>query len=198
MLEFQTKHKSFKERNQLIADNLPHKSSWILDVGSNTGHTSRFLSDLGHFVIGVEKMEPEYKAAQEIQGPTTAFMNVNASAEFFRNGPHWCAILLLSVLHRMYALEGDEFMRQSLLECAQKTDNLFIEGSTSLKRYVGTKSPKPGFIHQNVDSADAWHRDIFKQVLGESWEVKSQNVLEHTDRERFRILYHLKKKLNVN
>ncbi|MGB0966702.1 MAG: hypothetical protein ACPGUX_00835 [Halocynthiibacter sp.] len=193
MLEFQTKHKNFNERNQLIADSLPHDNSWVLDVGSNTGYTSRFLSDLGHFVLGVEKMEPEYKAAQEIQGPTTAFMNINASPEFFQNGPHWSAILLLSVLHRMYALEGEEFMRGALLECAHKTDNLFIEGSTSLKRYIGSKSPKPAFSHLDVESSDAWHREMFSEVLGDAWEVQSQNVLNHTEREPHRILYHIKK-----
>lgn len=196
MLKFNKKHASFETRNKIIAGKLPSKNSWILDVGSNTGYTTRYLGDLGHFALGVEKMDEEFNAAKKIQGETSAFMRVGVSPEFFQNGPHWSAILLLSVLHRIYAFEGEEFMRSVLAECAKKTDNLFIEGSTNLARYKDKGQPKPNFTNRDIDSAAEWHETMFSEVLGEEWVVQSKDVLEHTKREPYRILYHLSRAPN--
>ncbi|MEO9652465.1 MAG: hypothetical protein ABJ360_18035 [Roseobacter sp.] len=194
MLKFQNKHASFETRNQLIADRLPHENSWVLDVGSNTGHTTKFLGGLGHFAIGVEKMEEEYKAARKIAGDTSAFLHAGVSPSFFANSPQWSAILLLSVLHRIYAFEGEPFMRSVLGECAKKTDDLFVEGSTRHARYKDQGQPAPDFVELDVTSADNWHEALFAQVLGAAWELQSKHVLEHTKKEPHRILYHLSKK----
>lgn len=193
MLRFNNKHASFEERNRLIAGRLPHEKSWILDVGSNTGYTTKYLGDLGHFALGVEKMNDEFNAAKKIQGETSAFMRVGVSPDFFRHGPHWSAILLLSVLHRIYAFEGEEFMRSVLAECAKKTDNLFIEGSTRHARYKDQGNPRPDFIEHDIESVSNWHEAMFSEVLGDAWTVRSRDVLEHTKKEPHRILFHLSK-----
>lgn len=194
MLNFDKKHSSFEQRNQLIADNLGDQPSWILDVGSNTGFTSRFLGDLGHYVLGVEKMKEEFAKSRKIAGDTSAFMRVGVSPEFFANSPQWGAILLLSVLHRIYAFDGEASMRDVLLQCGKKTDNLFVEGSTRHARYCDKGQPKPAFDNMNVESAEAWHENVFQDVLGDDWAVQSKHVLAHTKKEPFRILFHLKKK----
>lgn len=100
---------------------------------------------------------------------------------------------MLSVLHRIYAAEGQEAMEATLAECSQKTDNLFVECSTSQKRYTDNGWRKPGFDHLNVDQAGAWYEEIFARVCSDNWAVQSKDVLSHTKREPFRILYHLKK-----
>ena len=197
MSEFNKKHASFLTRNQMIADRLPREKSWVLDVGSNTGFTTKFIADQGHYALGIELMEAEFRTAMNIQKGTAAYMNTMASPEFFRNSPHWDAVLLLSVLHRIYATEGQETMEATLAECSQKTDNLFVECSTSQKRYTDNASPKPGFDHLNVDQAGAWNEEIFARVCGDGWAVQSKDVLPHTKREPFRILYHLKKKSTI-
>jgi SAM-dependent methyltransferase len=194
VLRFHNKHASFEERNQLIADRLPHQRSWVLDVGSNTGYTSQFLGELGHFVLGVEKMEDEYNAARKIAGETSAFMRVGVSPEFFRNSPQWSAILLLSVLHRIYAFEGQDCMREVLAECGKKTDMLFVEGSTRHARYKDQGQPAPDFTEHDVEAAAVWHEAIFADVLGPAWSVESKHVLKHTKKEPHRILFHLSKK----
>ena len=194
MLRFHNKHASFEQRNTLIAENLPHENAWVLDVGSNTGFTTKFLGELGHFAIGVEKMDAEYNAARKIAGETSAFMRVGVSPAFFANSPQWSAILLLSVLHRIYAFEGEELMRSVLGECGKKTDDLFVEGSTRHARYKDQGQPAPGFVEHDVDSASAWHETLFADVLGKEWSIQSKHVLEHTKKEPHRILYHLSKK----
>lgn len=194
MLNFERKHASFEQRNQLIADNLPHPGSWVLDVGSNTGFTTRFLGDLGHFVLGVEKMEREYVNARKIAGPTSAFMHVDVTPQFFESSPRWSAILLLSVLHRIYAFDGEAAMRDVLRQCGEKTDALFIEGSTRHARYCDQGQPRPGFPNLDNAAAAAWHETLFAQTLGDTWEIKSQHLLEHTRKEKHRILFYLTKK----
>ncbi|WP_227270204.1 methyltransferase domain-containing protein [Roseobacter weihaiensis] len=194
MLRFHNKHASFEKRNKLIADRLPHRNSWVLDVGSNTGFTTKYLGELGHFAIGVEKMQEEFNAARKIQGDTSAFMRVGVSPAFFENSPQWSAILLLSVLHRIYAFDGEEVMRSVLSECGRKTDTLFIEGSTRHARYKDQGQPAPDFTEHDVEAAAAWHEALFASVLGEDWTVEAKDVLEHTRKEPHRILYHLCKK----
>lgn len=194
MLNFQSKHASFEQRNQLIADRLPHTGSWILDVGSNTGFTTQFLGNLGHYALGVEKMEKEYATACGIAGQTSAFMHIGVSPAFFANSPDWSAILLLSVLHRIYAFDGEACMRDVLRQCGLKTETLFVEGSTRHARYRDQGQPSPPFADQDVDAATAWHERLFDEVLGDDWSVQSTHVLAHTKKEPHRILFHLTKK----
>lgn len=193
MLKFQNKHASFEKRNSLIGDRLPPAPAWVLDVGSNTGFTTKYLGALGHYAIGIEKMKAEYKNAHNNAGETSAFLRADVSPAFFRHSPHWSAILLLSVLHRIYALDGEETMRSVFACCAEKTDVLFVEGSTRHARYTDQGQPAPDFVEHEIASAGAWHEALFNEVLGSNWQLESKHVLEHTKKEPHRILYHLTK-----
>lgn len=192
-MRFAGRHSSFVKRNTMITDSLPKSVSWVLDVGSNTGETTDFLSEKGHVVLGLEKMEPEYKEAMSSANFQSAFIRVGVSPEFIRSSVNWDAILLLSVLHRLYAFEGEEFMKSVLFECGQKTDNLFVEGSTRHARYIDKGSKAPGFEDLDTVAAAAWHENMFKEVLGPDWIVPKAISLENSEREPIRLFYHLRR-----
>lgn len=192
-LFFAKRHRGMSTRNSMILDALPKKNSWILDVGSNTGETSNFLADNSHVVIGLEKMEAEHRIALASAHDRAGFLRADVTADFITNGVDWDAILLLSVLHRIYAFEGAQQMRSVLSACAEKTRVLFIEGSTRHARYMDQGRDAPEFEDLNVESAREWHRALFDQVLGSEWSIDSETVLECSEAEPFRILYRLSK-----
>lgn len=193
MLDFGERHKSIVQRNSMIAEGMPRPNSWVLDVGSNTGATGNYLSERGHIVVGVEKMENEYRESLRRAHHQAAFICHGVTPDFILNAPDWHSILLLSVLHRLYAFEGEAFMRDVLLACSKKTDNLFIEGSTRHARYVDQKEIAPAFEDLDIPSANAWHQDLFKSVLGPEWNVPDGKPLACSEAEPFRLFYHLRR-----
>ncbi len=190
---FGSKHSSFDQRNNLIANGLPKAGSWVLDVGSNMGETSNYLSDMGHIVLGLELMEKERQVASKNASKQSAFLQVGVSPEFIKGGLHWDAMLLLSVLHRVWSFEGEDFMRSVLTECGQKSDHIFIEGSTRHQRYVDNGQPAPGFPDLDVDASDQWHKELFMSTLGSEWSVSPVEKLACSSAEPFRLFYHLKR-----
>ena len=191
---FGSKHASFERRNALILESLPKQQSWVLDVGSNLGDTSNYLAEEGHVVLGIEKMEPEYRRALAGANPMAAFLCTGATPAFMRSTVDWDAILLLSVLHRLYAFEDETFMRDVLFECGQKSAHLFIEGSTRHERYSDHGSPAPDFPDLDVAASDAWHQALFRDVLGNGWSVPEGVRLECSKAEPYRLFYHLQRK----
>lgn len=192
-LNFGSRHSSFEERNRLIASAIRKPQSWILDIGSNLGETSSFLASQGHFVVGAEKFEKEHKIACARSAPGTAFMRTSVTPEFVESTLHWDAILLLSVLHRIYAFEGEAFMRSVLRACGEKTDHLFIEGSTRRARYTDQGHPAPSFTDFDIDDAERWHQDVLRSELGDRWQVSPARVLAHSKSEPHRLFFHAEK-----
>lgn len=190
---FGSKHASFLERNTMIADGMPKPMSWVLDIGSNLGDTSNFLAEKGHVVLGVEKFEKEYKTARENAHHHAAFLCSGATPEFVRSGVTWDAILLLSVLHRLYAFEGEDFMKDVLKACGEKSGHLFIEGSTRHQRYCDHGQPAPDFVDLDIEAADAWHQALFAEALGEGWQVPKVIKLDCSTDEPYRLFYHLQR-----
>ncbi len=138
-------------------------------------------------------MEPEYRESLSNANLQSAFVCVSVSPEFIRSSVKWDAILLLSVLHRLYSFEGEEFMRSVLFECGQKTDNLFIEGSTRHARYIDKGNKAPDFEDLDTVAAAAWHENMFNEVLGFDWTIQKTRNLENSEREPIRIFYHLRR-----
>lgn len=192
-LDFGSRHSSFDERNQLIASGICKQRSWILDIGSNLGETSNFLASKGHFVVGAEKFEKEHKIACARSASGTAYMRTSVTPEFVQSTVHWDAILLLSVLHRIYAFEGESFMRSVLRACGEKTDHLFIEGSTRRARYTDRGNSAPSFTDFDTADAERWHQEVLRSELGDRWQVSPARVLAHSKSEPHRLFFHAEK-----
>lgn len=190
-LDFGSRHKSFLRRNTLIADGLPKSGCWILDVGSNVGETSNFLADRGHFVLGIEKFSKEHSLACKRSHEGVAFMRTSVTPEFIQSTPKWDAVLLLSVLHRIYAFEGEQLMRGVLHAAGSRTDHIFVEGSTRHKRYMDGGHPAPSFKDQDVNDSERWHRALFEAELGPGWNIPAATVLDHSKNEPHRLYFHL-------
>jgi SAM-dependent methyltransferase len=189
-LDFRSRHSSFDERNNLIASLLTKRPSWILDIGSNVGDTSNDLADRGHYVVGIEKFAPERQIAAQNAAAGAAFLRASVTPEFIRLMPQWDCILLLSVLHRIYAFEGERYMLDVLQECGKKTDRLFIEGSCRHERYTDQGKPPPDFVSLDVDSASEYHAKIFHRALGDAWDIAPAVRLKCSKKEPFRLLFH--------
>ncbi|MEM1233887.1 MAG: hypothetical protein AAGH70_07145 [Pseudomonadota bacterium] len=175
----------------MILNALPRESSWVLDVGSNTGETSTYLAEHAHVAIGLEKMAPERRIALERSHGLAGFLCADVTGDFIANGVDWDAILLLSVLHRIYAFEGEAQMKAVLSACGKKTKRLFIEGSTRHRRYNDQGQPSPDFEDLNVDAARDWHRALFSEILGEEWSIEKDVPLECSKSEPYRLFYQL-------
>ena len=193
-LDFGSRHASFAARNECIAQGISKPHSWILDIGSNLGETSNFLASQGHFVVGVEKFEKEHQISCARAADGTAFMRTSVTPDFIGSTVHWDAILLLSVLHRIYAFEGEEFMRSVLRACGEKTNHLFIEGSTRCARYTDQGNPPPPFTDFDTADAERWHQSLFLSELGGGWQIPVAKVLAHSKSEPHRLFFHAAKK----
>ncbi len=190
-LDFGSRHKSFLRRNSLIAEQLPKPSSWVLDVGSNVGETSNFLADKGHFVLGLEKFSKEHSIACKKSHEGVAFMRTSVTPEFVQSMPKFDAVLLLSVLHRIYSFEGERVMRGVLHAVGGRTDHLFVEGSTRHKRYTDGGHPAPSFKDMDVEDATRWHLQLFRDELGLAWSVPEPVVLDHSKNEPHRLYFYV-------
>jgi len=197
-LDFSTEHRSFLLRNKMIRDALPERRCWILDVGSNTGETTRFLAASGHMVIGVEKFQEEYSEAVRKPQLGAGFLLAEVGSGFFEQAPSWDAILLLSVLHRIYASEGESVMRKVLEDCGKVAQNIFLEGSIRHSRYMDLGHEAPGFEDLQEASSFAWHKQLVDDCLGEDWKIIDYKSLPCTENEPVRLYFHLRKEVRVN
>ena len=193
LLRYSLRHKSHQERNQFILERLPQAPAWILDIGSNTGETSNFLASKGYYVLGCEIMKQEMQFAVQNASSGAAFMNTEINSPFLSQMPYWDAILLLSVLHRMYALSGPHTMRETLRLCGEKSGIIFLECSTRHARYTDMGQPPPAFSDLDVADCDRWHKELIKDSLGEAWSITDSVVLEQSEIEPYRITYKLVK-----
>ena len=190
-LDFAAAHTGFQQRNDFILERLGAPPKWVLDIGSNQGDTCNALGDRGHFALGVEMFREEWRHACANAHPHAAFLNVSASPEFIDSTPRWDAVLLLSVLHRVYAFSGKDEMLSLLSACGKKTDLIFVEGSTRHARYTDRGERPPKFADLDVESADDWHREVFLEALGSAWDIAHTAFLPCSEIEPNRILYSL-------
>lgn len=193
VLDFASRYASFDERNQLILQGLSGGPKWILDIGTNLGDVANALAEKGHFVVGVEREKKEAAIAARNAKPGVGIICAPVTTEMLNASPQWGAILLLSVLHRIYAFSGTDAMRTILRDCAARTDNMFIEGSTRHARYTDVGQPSPDFVSLDVESAADWHRQIFLKELGPAWRIATYKPLPCSKAEPFRIFFHLQR-----
>jgi hypothetical protein len=187
--DFKSRHASFDERNRLILDNLAKPGSWILDVGANLGAVSDAMARAGHIAIGIEKFARSTQLAARQCAPGTAFLCASVTPDLIRSSVGWDAILLLSVLHRLYAFEGPEMMSGVLAACGERSARLMIEGSTRHARYTDSGQPAPDFADLDVAAADQWHRALFSKTLGKAWTIQVAQPLACSAKEPFRLFY---------
>lgn len=192
--DFKSRHASFDLRNTLILENLPKPQAWVLDIGSNLGAVSNELAAHGNYCVGIEKFAKPAKTAATQGRAHTAFMCADVTPGLITSGPRWDAILLLSVLHRIYAYEGEAAMRAVLLACAAKTDCLIIEGSTRHARYNDSGQTNPGFADLDVAAAALWHKTLFREVLPAAWVIADAIPLKCSAKEPYRLFFSLKRK----
>lgn len=193
LLQYSLRHKSHNKRNQWILERLPPSPAWVLDIGSNTGETANLVASAGHYVLGCEMLKAETQRASQNASSGAAFMNTQIDPSFLAQMPNWETILLLSVLHRVYAHKGPQAMRETLRLCGEKTGVIFVEGATRHARYTDKDQLAPEFVDLDVDDCDRWHREVIRGALGESWSISDLVVLEQSELEPFRITYKLVK-----
>lgn len=156
-LEFQESHLGIEDRWLIISRHLPDQKSWILDVGSNLGDTAGRVAERGHIVIGVEAERHLVERAIKLVPPNVALMTGRVDPDFFRTMPRFDVVLLLSVLHRIWAVNGRRFAEECLTACIEKSDRVLIEGAVRHQRYTQYGEEAPGFESNNLDAAVAWH-----------------------------------------
>lgn len=193
ILDFGSRHASIEMRDKLVSNYLPKPPGWVLDVGSNLGKTSNLLASHGHYVLGVECKHQEWARSCARARPGAAFMNKSVTPEMIKSSKGWDAILLLSVLHRIYAYEGPDSMIAVLAACGQRTNNILIEGSTRHARYANKKQLVPEFVDHDLESAKEWHRDIFRSALDSAWEEKHVEMLSCSSSEPYRLFFCLRR-----
>lgn len=191
-LNFAERHASLIERDALIVDFLGSTPKWICDVGANQGATSNALANCGHFILAFEMLNYEYKLASLRAHPRVGLFNQAITFETVNSLPKLDAILFLSVLHRIYAFQGEHKMKKIITAASLKCDEMFIEGSIRHERYIDGGGKAPGFSNLDSSSADLWHRNIFSECLGNRWKIVHQCYLECSASEPFRIFYYLK------
>ena len=189
-LEFQESYLGIEERWSIISRHLPVGKSWILDVGSNLGDTARRAAALGHVVVGVEAERHLVERAIKIVPPNVALMTGRVDPEFFRSMPHFDVVLLLSILHRLWAVHGRRYAEECLTASLEKTDRVLIEGAVRHQRYTQYGKEAPEFESNDLDAGIAWHLQWLKALApSPDWTVKSIGSVSASEREPYRPLF---------
>ena len=155
------------KRWEYIARVLPPSPAWALDIGANDGDTLRRLANAGYYALGIEVMP--IKTIEILPG--TAIMNLNITSEILAGMPRFDVIFFLSVLHRIYCLQGAEAAERTLTAASLKTDILIIEGSSSHARYKGKMNQRLAFTDMDLESCIDWHREFFNKSTGGRFSV---------------------------
>ena len=188
--EFQESHFGIEERWSIISNHLPERKSWILDVGSNLGDTARRAAELGHVVVGVEAERRLVERAIKIVPPMVALMTGTVTPEFFRVMPRFDVVFLLSVLHRIWAVQGRRFAEDCLNACLEKTDRIIVEGAIRHQRYSEYGREVPEFESSDIEAAVAWHTRWFTDLAEPpAWNVQYLGRVPASAKEPHRPLF---------
>lgn len=205
---FQDKYRGHEQRWRLIEPYLPPPGSWVLDVGANLGRTIQQLSASGRYAVGIEVDEDTHlrwltEAAPNCLGGS--IMRAGLSPEDWTRIPRFDAVLLFSVLHRIYALQGPDVCTATLKGIGRRSDLIFIEAATRIDRFLGYKgmighvnSPTlPDFEDNRWESSTEWHMNYFLDTLP-SHRPQFLGVVNHTEAEPFRPLFVLRRVASID
>jgi SAM-dependent methyltransferase len=188
---FQEKHFGIEQRWSIISAHLPRHKSWILDVGSNLGDTARRAAEIGHIVVGVEVERHLVERAVRKIPDNVALMVGRADPPFFESMPPFGAVLLLSVIHRIWAVGGRSFAEECMRSCMQKTNLIIMEGAVRHRRYIDHGKDPPDFESNNLDAGIAWHLQWLRTLAdsSRSWRIESVGHVPHSTKEPYRPLF---------
>ena len=194
-VNFQKRHKGVEKRWEILSEYLPEKESWVLDIGSNYGDTSIRCAKMGHYTIGIEPFKEFFRSSHKKAFGRVAFMNESASPDFFEKLIKFDVIFMLSVFHRMWALNGPEYAKKCLKYSLQKSNIILFEGSTRLERYnSNSKFELPDFNDLDIEASILWHKSIFDKICDKNWKIEYLGNVNHTKSEPYRILFKLERK----
>lgn len=157
------------DRWAYVSKALPAKPAWILDVGTNDCDTLFRLGRSGYCALGLEAFP------LEMDRPLSkglAIMHLEVNPTVIESMPSFDAILLLSVFHRIYALQGPETAMNVLSSFSKKTRRLILEGASSHARYTDKGEAAPPFKDMDEISCIGWHMEIFQQATGNQFAVQ--------------------------
>lgn len=155
-LNFSSRH-DLESRWRLIVPQLPVAPRWFLDVGTNNGDTLRRLASVGHFGVGLEVAR---ESAPEALPDNAAAMITRVTATTLECAPAFDGIFMLSVFHRIWAMQGPDEARAVLCAAARRTRLLVFEGSSRHGRWTDAGQAAPGFDDMNADESIEWHRTL--------------------------------------
>ncbi|WP_280565383.1 hypothetical protein, partial [Chromohalobacter sp. 48-RD10] len=155
------------------------------------------ISQIGFYSLGLEYDSNLVDKARLSAHKNARFEVAEVSPQYIQKMEHHDAILLLSVMHRIWALNGKEYAESCLTELSKKTENIYFEGSVGLQRYQGERKELPSFENNAIEKAVEWHRKWLKKHLTNgTWDVEYLGVVPHTSSEPYRILFSAKKLKN--
>jgi hypothetical protein len=177
-MNFSNRH-DLDSRWRLIEARLPPAPHWYLDVGTNNGDTLRRLAKLGNFAVGLEVSR---ESAPRIVPDNAAVMIANVTADTLRVVPRFDGVFMLSVFHRIWAIQGSDAACAVLRAAAGRHPLLFFEGSSAHRRWCDLGQPAPEFEDMNADASIAWHarllaeasRDAAVEFLGVTQSLKTR------------------------
>lgn len=192
--QFQDKRQGMDERWQsirkFVENKLEDPDNIILDVGSNLGDTVNRLTNLGFKAVGLEYDAALVKESRIRGHADSEFKVAEVNPDYINNLENYDIVLLLSVMHRMWALKSKAFAESCLKEFSKKTNNIYFEGALGLQRYLGNKREIPNFENNSVDGGSIWHKQWLKQNLTEGkWNINYLGVVPHTSSEPYRVLF---------
>jgi hypothetical protein len=158
-MNFSARH-DLDSRWRLIAPRLPPAPRWYLDIGTNNGDTLRRLSELGNFGLGLEVARD---SAPTIVPDNAAVMITNLTATALINAPAFDGMFMLSVFHRIWAIQGPNEARAILRAVIGRCSLLFFEGCSRHERWIDRGQRAPEFEDMSVESSIAWHAALFKE-----------------------------------
>ncbi len=162
-MNFSLRH-DLESRWRLIAPRLPAAPRWFLDIGTNNGDTLRRLAAGGHFAVGIEVSR---ESAPESVPDNAAVMIANVTAAALANAPAFDGVFMLSVFHRIWAIQGPVEARAVLHAAIGRSPLLFFEGSSRHDRWTDLGRSAPGFDDMDVSASIGWHAGLLAEGRAE-------------------------------
>jgi hypothetical protein len=163
--QFTDRH-NIDKRWKMIEPFLPEGPSWFLDIGTNNGNTQVRLAAKGHFALG---LEVDRDSTSQNMPANTAVMITEVTPKTFSKMPKFDGIFMLSVFHRIWALQSPEQAIAIIAEAFKKADIIIFEGCSRHSRYTagGTSSP-PEFEDLNLEQSLKWHEETLRKAAPSS------------------------------
>lgn len=158
-----TQRHDIEGRWKMIETLLPSSPHWFLDIGTNNGDTQKRLASKGHYALG---LEVDRKATSPVMPRNTAVMVTRVVPETFLRMPRFDCVIMLSVFHRIWALQDPETAKAILKAAASKAPMMIFEGCSRHARYTNNgKSPAPEFDDLNLEQSLKWHQSLLEEII---------------------------------